>query len=167
MDVSAGLSFSVGAPQFTRPNDTTAYASGDTVANNTAAGSVTVLQFQAGKDQGRGGIITRCRVKKSGTGTTGAAFRLHLFAAAPTPASGDNAAFSSSGAADYLGYLDVEAMQAFTDGAAGHGAPGVAQAIQFRPAAGSMVLYGLLEARGAYTPAAQETFDVSLEVMKD
>ena len=36
----------------TRPADTTAYASGDLVANSTTAGSVTPLTFNAGASQG-------------------------------------------------------------------------------------------------------------------
>ena len=67
---------------FTRPNDTTAYASGDLVANSTTAGSVVPLQIDLGNVAAVGhGItrITRARLTKSGTSPTNANFRIHLY----------------------------------------------------------------------------------------
>lgn len=152
------------ATQFTRPADTTAYASGDLVANNTAAGSVTPLTFTVTAVTAGAGSIRRARIKKSGTSTTNAQFRLHLWSAAPTVANGDNGAFSASGAATYLGALDVTVGQAFTDGAVGFGVPVNGSEIVFKLASG-FTIRGLLEARAAYTPANAETFDVALEVV--
>lgn len=150
------------APMFTRPADTTPYASGDLVANSVTAGSVVPLAFSM---VGRGGYVKRVRVKKSGTGVTNAAFRLHLYTASPVPANGDNGAWSTTKAANYLGSVDVTVDKAFTDGAVGVGSPTVGAEVPFNLAAlpSGRTLYGLLEARGAYTPASGETFDVSLE----
>lgn len=145
----------------TRPADTTAYASGDLVANSTTAGSVVPLAFYgATRGPGLGAQIRRARVGKSGTSVTNATFRLHLFTASPTVGSGDNAAISiSTGAANYLGQIDVTVGQAFGDGAAGQ----ATTEINFA----TSTLYGLLEARGAYTPASAEVFTVTLESAED
>ena len=150
------------APTFTRPGDTLAYASGDLVANSTTAGSVTALQFSAAQIASASFQVRRARIAKSGTSVTSASFRLHLYAASPTPANGDNGAWSTNQAANYLGSVDVTVDKAFTDGAAGQ----ATTEINARGASGG-VIYGLLEARAAYTPASAETFTVSIEVMQD
>lgn len=148
---------------FTRPSDTTAYASGDLVANSTTAGSVTPMSWPVSRVAGSGGMIRRARIRKSGTGITNASFRLHLYSVAPTAANGDNGAWSTSGAANYLGAIDVTVDKAFTDGAAGNGAPNAGSEINFT----SDTVYGLLEARGAYPPASAEVFTVDLEVLRN
>ena len=146
------------AAAFTRPADTTAYASGDLVANSTTAGSVvpiTLSDVAAGP--GLPAIIKRIRLVKSAASVTNAAFRVHLFTVAPTVTSGDNAAIViATGAASYLGQIDVASMQTFTDGGAGHASADIVTKAQ--------TLYALLEARGAYTPASGETFTLTLEV---
>jgi len=107
---------------FTRPADTTAYASADLVANSTTAGSVTPMSFAVGRPNA-GGQIRRVRIVKSGTSAANATFRLHLYSASPTVANGDNGAFSTDKAANYNGFVDVTAANtvAFTDGTAVHG----------------------------------------------
>lgn len=152
--------------QFTRPADTTAYASGDLVANNTTAGSVAPLQFTVTRIATGSGSIRRARMKKSTASITSAAFRLHLYSASPTPSNGDNGVWLSTGAATYLGSLDITFDRAFTDGATGNGTPSVGSEITFKLASGS-IIYGLIEARSAYTPGNAETFDVTLEVFQD
>lgn len=149
---------------FTRPADTTAYAVGDLVANDTTAGSVTAMSFAIGRDAlGSGGMIRRARLRKSGTSVVSASFRLHLYSAPPVPSNGDNGAWLTDGAANYVGSIDVICDKVFTDGAAGNGAPGSGSEINFT----ADTCYGLLEARGAYTPASGETFDVLLEVIQN
>lgn len=143
---------------FTRPADTTAYASGDLVANSTTAGSVVPVTISnATSGPGYAGVIKRIRVRKSGASATNATFRVHLFTSAPTVTSGDNAAIVMSvGSANYIGQYDIASMQTFTDGAAGF--------IAADTAIRSVTLYALLEARGAYTPANAEAFTISIEV---
>jgi hypothetical protein len=151
------------AASFTRPNDTTAYASGDLVANSVTAGSVLPLSFALGNAYGVGQFrINRARLAKSGTGVTNASFRVHLYAAQPTPANGDNGAWSTDQAGKWLGNIDVTSMLAFTDGAAGTGSLPAGSEGLIRLPAGATV-YALLEARAAYTPAAQEVFTITLE----
>jgi hypothetical protein len=166
MSVSSGLVMISAAPQFARPADTTAYASGDLVANSTTAGSVTPLEFRVGRDVRRGVTVLRARIKKSGTSVASAAFRLHLYRRSPTVTNGDNGAWLTDKAADYLGAIDVTDMKAFSDGAMGIGQPEVGSTISALPQVNN-TLYGLLEARAGYTPASAETFDITLEGVAD
>ncbi len=147
---------------FTRPNDTTAYASGDLVANSTTAASVVPISFaDTTRNVGGSGAIRRARIFKSSVGITTASFRLHLYSSLPVPANGDNAAWSTP-RSGYLGALDGTMATAFTDAAQCIAVPVDGTEITYH--AGGATLYGLLEARSAYTPVAQETFTVELEV---
>jgi hypothetical protein len=93
---------------FTRPNDTTAYAVGDLVANATTAGAVLPLQIGLGNQFPNGMTrLTRARLVKSGTGVANASFRVHLYETPPTPANGDNGAWSTDQAAHWLGNIDI------------------------------------------------------------
>src|SRR3990167_2992553 len=96
--------FETVSASFTRPADTTAYTSGDLIANNTTAGSVTPLSFPI--PNGRGCFIWRAKILKSGATATNASFRLHLFKNSPTVTGGDNAALAHI-EADYQGFIDV------------------------------------------------------------
>jgi len=154
------------AASFTRPNDTTAYASGDLVANNTTAGSVVPLSFPLGGNAMPGATrLTRVRLRKSGTTATNASFRVHLYGVSPTVASGDNGAWSTDQAANYLGAIDVPAMKAFTDGCCDVGSASAGSEFLVRLGAGA-TLFALLEARAAYVPAANEVFTLTLESLE-
>lgn len=164
--VAAGITTKPGA-SFIRPADTTAYVAGDLVANSTVAGAVLPLVFEnVAREAGLGGMIRRCRIRKTGTATVGATFRVHLYCSAPTPAAGDNGAWLTNKAADYVGALDVTVDKVFSDGAAGNGVPAIGSEIVFK-AVGGASLYGLVECRGPYAPANGETFTVELEVLQD
>jgi hypothetical protein len=152
----------VAGPTFTRPADATPYASGDLVANSTTAGSVVPIGIVFGS----GGVtenqieLSRIRLFKSTTGVTGATFRIHLFSTLPTVSAGDNAAIViATGAAGYLGFFDIAAMQSFTDGANGAITTGSNRVVL----TGTATIYALIEARGAYTPGTSETFTLTLE----
>lgn len=154
---------STATASFTRPNDTTAYASGDLVANNTTAGSVAPLALTLDNPARVGTIISRALLSKSGTTATNANFRIHFYDASPTVANGDNAAWSSNKAANYLGYIDQTAMLAFTDGCAGFAGAAAGSEMRVRLSAGGSTIYALLEAKAAYTPVAQEVFTLKIE----
>lgn len=151
---------------FNRPADTTAYASGDLVANSTTAGSVVAMTLAVARVATASVMIRRLKLRKSGTSVSSASFRVHLFRAAPaTVTNGDNGVFSVSGAADYLGAFDVTIDRAFTDGAAGFGVPVVGSDASIKLAAGTSI-YALIEARAAYTPASAEVFTVEAEAIQ-
>lgn len=155
----------VASANFTRPADTTAYASGDLVANNTSAGSVTPMQFSAARDATGTGMARRINLCKTTTSVTNSSFRLHLYTSSPTAANGDNGAWSTT-TSGYLGSLDVTIDKAFSDGACGTGVPNAGSEITFSISSGQ-VLYGLLEARAAYTPGSAEVFTAKLEIVQN
>lgn len=150
---------------FARPANTTAYASGDIVANNVTAGNVVVPSTEVSIFPGRGGRVTRVGLAKSSVTVADANFRVHLFqGAAPVVTSGDNAAMAIAGnAAGYIGSIDVATDKAFSDGAAGDSTAALPFAL---PAAGKK-LYAVIEARGPYVPASGETFTVRLGIERD
>jgi hypothetical protein len=153
---------------FTRPADTTAYASGDLVSSTVDDSTATYLTFtRCARGPGHGFIVRRARLHKSdGTDVANAAFRLHLFSAAPTfTSAGDNGAIASvlQGSANWIGSLDITAMFGLQSGAIGEG-KALAGDYILHKAGADLNLYGALEARGAYTPASAEVFIVSLEI---
>jgi len=166
LPVAAGRVVVVTAPTMTRPADTTAYATGDLVANSTTAGSVVPLEFDVG---GGSGMVRKIRIRTNSTsgGTTNAVFRVFLFRTAPTVAGGDNAAFNPANAANYLGAMDVVLTDQFSDGAVGNGVPAVGSEISYSLPDGSTKLFGLIRAGAAYTPASAEQISVALELLKD
>jgi hypothetical protein len=152
---------------FTRPADTTAYASGDLVANSTTAGSVVSMSITAARSDGGSFMIRRAKLHKSTTSVTNASFRLHFFRVAPsTITNGDNGVWSVSGVADYCGAIDVTVDRAFTDGACGFGVPMTGNEISVDLASGTAVRV-LIEARAAYTPGNAEVFTVTIEDLQD
>lgn len=157
------------AATFNRPADTTAYASGDLVANSTTAGSVTPLSWTAARVAAGSFMVRRARLRKSGTTVTNASFRLHLYATSPTPTNGDNGAWLTT-RSGYLGSFDLDIGGAngrvFSDGSQVSAAPTVGSEVSVSLASGQSV-FGLLEARAAYTPASGETFAVELEILQN
>lgn len=161
---------------FTRPADTTAYASGDLVGNSTTAGSVTPLSFNVSKFSTGGGaiIVRRARIVKSLGILTNAQFRLHLYNTSNgatnqgvSVANGDNAAYQATKVSNYLGYMSVTMEVSHSNGAVGWTEP--VRGMEMNPvlAAGQFTIQGLLEARAAYTPGNTERFNVTLEVYQE
>ena len=150
---------------FTRPNDTTAYAAGDLIANSTTAGSVTLMSWKLQNAM----WLRRITIRKSDPDIVLASFRLWLTPdSAITFSNGDNGALSI--ATSTLAIADAQAFDVIVDQTlTGAGDIGVATfdpgLIAIAPASfanGQGTLYGFLEARAAYTPAAQEVFTISL-----
>jgi hypothetical protein len=169
MTYSLGGLQAVASNTMTRPADTTAYASGDLVANSTTAGSVTGMVFpNAVRFDLECARFERIRLRKSSATLTNASFRVYLFTALPTLSVGDNAAFNSSSvlAVDdmdkLVGWFDVTMDRSGAAGARGTGTPNAGPALTLKPASGTS-LYGLIEATAAYTPTSAETFNAVLE----
>lgn len=162
---------------FTRPNDSTAYTAGDLVANSVTAASVTNLQFLFGRNGmlGRRMSIRNAYLNVSGAGAIASkTLRLHLFTAAPTYVTGgDNSAISTvvaTGFAAWVGSLAITQTLLMADGSVGMGGPSTGQDIQIdltgQPSiTDELTLFGLLEATGAYTPAAQEIYTVTIAAL--
>jgi hypothetical protein len=155
---------------YTRPADTTAYSIGDLMANSTTAGSVVALSWSLGSYHINAPFtIKRITIQKSTTTITLYTVRVHLYTAAPTVTNGDNGAFSSTGSANYLGYIDIDATTnpgaKFSDGCVGLGAFAAGSEINAKLPAGS-TLYGLIEAKAAYVPGNAEVFTVTLDLIE-
>jgi hypothetical protein len=168
-----GMQVSSVSATITLPNPATApgvYASGDIVANNATPGSVTPWTFSnAARITAGPGVVRSARMRKSTTSLTNAAFRLHLYTASPTVTNGDNGVFLTVGAGatpTWIGSIDfLQAnFYAFSDGAACSGIPTVISGgLHFELASGKAI-YGLLEARAAYTPGAGEVVVLTVNV---
>jgi len=154
----------------TRPADTAVYAAGDLVANSTTAGSVVPLSFAtAALSSGGTFLVRKVRLSKTSVTTSGASFRLWLFTTTPTIATtGDNGVFATvvSGAAGFIGTATVSAMSALADGAVGNAAADTGNDMMVDLSSGTTI-YGLIEARGAYTPTSGEVFTVTLELAQN
>lgn len=157
------------APVLTRPADTTAYSVGDLIANNVTAGSVMPLAIPVAAAPDAPVMLRRARIKANNAAWKGAVVRLHLFKNAPTVTVGDNGqlnnaetyAFTES---LYLGYVDLTLAIATGDG----WAKGFADINCIaEPAAGTVNIYGLLEARSAVTPTSGGQIAVTLEALRD
>ena len=146
----------------TRPADTTAYASGDLIANSTTAGSVTPFVMRV--PYGRGLKIHRVGVSRNDTDVANASFRVHFYKDSPTVTNGDNGAWLSI-VAGHQGFVDVVGTSpAFSANALAYGVyvNNSVYAPLYVLTDTDRYLYALLEARAAYTPASAETFTLSL-----
>lgn len=149
---------------FTRPADTTAYADGDLVANSTTAGSVVPMSFNIPVGEGRGIRIRQVKLQKSGTGVAAADFIVNFYSSSPTPANGDNGAYSTD-LSGYMGVAVLSTMRAFTDGAAVvEDFSDTDTIIHVVKPGQSGVIYALVEANGAYTPASSEVFTLDIDI---
>lgn len=154
----------VSAQTITRPNDATAYAAGDLVANSTTAGSVTPFIFPMPTGPF---VIKAARLTKSDqTDVALSAFRIMLFdTLSPTVTNGDNGAIAGNFVgAGWIGSVTYNTLMiAGSDDAIDVINLTEGQWIRSTLNAGKF-LYGLLEARAAYVPAALETFTPALFV---
>jgi hypothetical protein len=88
---------------FVRPANTTRYAIGNLVANDTVGASCVPLSYGFLPAYGGGGVISSVRVSKTGTALR--TLRAHFFGrgTAPVATNGDGAAFDVSDALTWLG----------------------------------------------------------------
>ena len=155
---------------FTRPANTTAYAAGQLMANSTTAGSVTPLSWTFARVNGGNGYVRRFRMTLSSKSITNTSFRLHLYTVSPTVTNGDGGAFLSTMANEIctltsqVSTSDPYNWQAGSDVSIGYGTPSQGSECNFVAAGGTTTLYGLVEARAAYTPASGEVITVIPEV---
>lgn len=153
----------------TLPSGTPTYTIGDLIANSASGASVVPLEFTLARNAGGQFFVTRGRITSSRTASTSSGFfRLHLYTSAPAVASGgatgDDGVFATnvSGSANYVGAIDFTLDRQHADGYAGAGTPPVGGAIAVDLASGQK-LYGLLEARAAYTRISIEVLGFTLE----
>jgi len=148
---------------FTRPHDTAAYAIGDLVGNSTSAVLVIPMSFTVGAVQQQSVYIRRAIAEVTSSGNVNPSFRLHLFNTTPTVTNGDNGAFVASPAISWFCAIDINMFTTvpFSSANAGIGVPNAGSECATVPP--GTVVYGLLEARGAYQPTADSVFTITLE----
>jgi hypothetical protein len=152
---------------FNTPSGNVTYSIGNLIANSATAGSVTPLVWTVGRISGGSGMIRRVRMSSNSTITTNANYRLHLYRSAPSVANGDNGTFSSNGTLTYMGSVDTQLTQAFTDGSSGVGVPNAGGEINFILPAGQTTINGLIEARSARSRVGSESITVELEILQN
>lgn len=148
---------------FTRPSDTITYTIGDGVLNSTTTASALAMPFTLSGISGQGTYVRRALIKKTTTGVVAPNFRLHLFTSQPLLASGDNTPLSITTSTGYFCSIDVNMFTTtpFLDGNYGIGAPNSGSECAVLPP--TTLIYGVMEARGAYVPGSAEVFTVTLE----
>lgn len=146
----------------TRPSGANTYSIGDLVANSATAGSVVPLSWVVGAS---GGDLVWARLEKSDeTDITLATFSLRLFGASPTVSNGDDGAIAHN-IASHIGTLAFPIMVAGTDDA--YTTLRVGDTGFLYPwSCPYKTVYGLLEAKGAYTGASAEVFTCYLGFQK-
>lgn len=146
----------------TRPNNTDAYGIGDVIGT----ASTSVLKFTGASPLGAGlviiGVSLQLSIAAVPSGMSN--YRLHLYNAEPT-AIADNAAFNlpSGDRAKYLGYISIPVPEDLGDTIRVQN-DDLAKFLKVTDSAGA--IYGVIETRGAYTPAAQTVYTVTIDVLR-
>lgn len=148
----------------TRPSDTTAYSANDSVSNSTSA--PTALSFSGiFPNSGNDGYLIAARATVQGSAFSGT-LRLHLYSSTVS-AINDNAAFTLlySNRATKIGYIDFVGFQYGGSGSDCSEAYGVFSTGSYLPVALSTgtTIYGLIEARSAFTPTSAQQFFFELK----
>lgn len=155
---------------FTRPNNTDAYTAGDVVCNSTSA--PTVMHFEESvRVVGGSGVITKASILDYANQGTKLECELWLFTDDPA-AVNDNAAFAPSDAelANLIGVIPIVDDYVGLSGSGASGSVVIQSAIvdlPFQAATATSTIYGVLVARNAYTPIAQEPITVRIHVIQD
>ena len=142
---------------------TTTYAFGQVWLNNATAGSVTFPTITAAKANNQAFTIIGGRLTKSGTSTTNAIFRIHLFNAAPTTAVADYGTWAAGlTLANEIGTMDFTINDSGSDISFGLGSIISGSVICSTPVSGAQTLYWVPEVRATYTPISAETLTLTL-----
>lgn len=140
---------------FARPANTTAYASGDSVSDNTSAGSATNFEF-TGAALGNGESFRLDYVSlTSDNAVTGVPFELWLYSANPT-ALADNAAFTISDAENDTVLSVISISTAFSSAVNWRIEAGAINRI-IKLGTNTSSIFGNLKIAAVYTPASGET----------
>lgn len=153
----------------TRPSDTTAYASGDTISESTSVATVWTFASCA-RFTGGSGIIAKATIADGAYVAATLQAELWLFNATVT-ADQDNAVFTPTDAE----LLTLQAVIPINIAYVGDATAGVGGNVQLTSGTVNMPfkcnadasLYGVLVARNAYVPVSAETFGVTLFIYQD
>lgn len=153
----------------TRPANTTAYATGQLVANSTSAASVTPFTFSL-DGYAQPVKVSRFIMRSSNDTASNKNFELFLFGgASPVPTNGDGAAFAvtaANGMNNFAGVYGSTAAKVTGGGAVQYFYPMDSAATfvnGWLEQHLTLPFYGLLVVRAAYAPANAETFTITAE----
>jgi hypothetical protein len=156
----------------TRPDNATAYSIGDRICTTTGTTDTGSVFLGLGETMYGNGYVTKCKLFTNASGFT-AALRLHLYtlASGQTIAAGttvgDNVAISIlyADASKYVGFID---LTTWVSTAGSTFSIVDTERLCFQSAAfrgelaGRGTFVGILEARGGFTPAASQQFQIEL-----
>lgn len=168
--IAGGNALAVRSASKTRPNDTNAYAAGDVINESTSAGTVITFSNVV-KTPGGTGTLARVVIDDSANVSTKLQCELWLFHTTIT-SDNDNGAFTPTDAEMQTCVTVIPITSSYV-GDATSGAGGNARLTSgtisepIHCASGSTTLYGVLVARNAYAPVAQEVFNVRLFIYQD
>lgn len=155
---------------FARPSDTNAYAAGDVIGPTTTPAN---QSWDLARIAGQGFRLRAVSMHKSDKNITNAAMDLVLFDAAPV-AIADNAEWLPTDAemlAGYVGFVELLATDWHQCGGATNATGAMLCKsnldLPLAPASTSKTLYGVLVARGAWTPTSAEVITINLHVERE
>lgn len=152
--------------QFTRPSDTTQYADGDAVSDDTTtATSATFTLKNMATMGGMGGVIHSVTLHKTDLDQTGADFDIYFFASAPAGTTfEDNAAIAVTDAVFQTcqGFVQLTASADGQSVATGDIYCKTNLDLPYQCSNENGDLYVVIVARGTYTPASAEVFTLTV-----
>lgn len=151
--------------EFTRPNDTTAYAAKDV----TGPASTGLITFSGCSRVNAGTLYIVKAQLTTNLSTNTAGYRLHLYNSSSVSPIADNAQYALLWAdrATRVGYIDFDPTT--TEGTGSDSAISLNKDIRLHASCGASDrnLYGMLEVLSAQTPSAQQVFSIKLNVEQD
>lgn len=171
MRVQAGATKVVGV-QFTRPNNSTAYAAGQAVCASTSVDCTGLTFVGASRAASLGGVITGVQLIKSTTTTTNASFTVEVYQGAPSitgikDASTYSPTFADVTSGAFLGVATCTSATVNGDNSVFQCSLANFNGTLGYVADGSSQLYAMIQANAAYAPGAQEKFQVNLTMVQD
>lgn len=153
---------------FNRPNNATAYASGQLIGVSTGSGAGNALLFAAARVADAAVMFRRIRMQANAVGWAGASVRVHIFRTAVAPAVGDGGAIAASltAASDRCAIFDLVLSDVLADGAQGVAAPAVGTEVDLLPVTGTVNFWAVLEARSAITTVANTPIMIAAEIWR-
>jgi hypothetical protein len=154
-----GTLLQVFSSTLTRPNDTTAYVSKDSISNSTSSPILNTISSIA-RITGGGGYITKIRANTNQSACT-TRLKLHIyFDSSSISAIADNSPFTvlDTNFAKRVGSIDLPAFS--TSGSGSDSAETISADLRvgFKCLSGSRNLYFAVETTDAFTPNALQTF---------
>lgn len=159
--ISHGKAFSAAGATLTRPANTTAYAAGDSISDNSTAGSVTALSITVADVADQPVAINEIVLATTDTGlAAGVPVEVELFNSDPTASSGvgagDNAAYSQK-QAGWVGRFQGT-FNAFSDGGRAVCVPADGQGVLLtKPVSGGTTIWYQIKTLGGFTPSSNST----------